>query len=174
MLPGKRISSNSPVLSRLLTNEMKQFSRYWCFGVFFGLKLELIVKCLQDLVIVSFAVAVVPSIYLLWFICVRAFMHASCLASFNLNFCISRLIHIPVFLSQNWNRSIYLLVWPEWSICQLSEAISNLSWKVIYLAIWLFHTASYLSAFLGFPLTTCILMFQAPSEAVLNKSMMQA
>ena len=36
------------------------------------------------------------------------------------------------------------------------------------------HTASYLSAFLGFPLTTCILMFQAPSEAVLNKSMVQA
>jgi hypothetical protein len=35
--------SNSPVLSRLLTNEMKQFSRYWCFGIFFGLKLEFVV-----------------------------------------------------------------------------------------------------------------------------------
>jgi hypothetical protein len=35
-------SSNSPVLSGLLTNEMKQFSRYWCFGVSFGLELELV------------------------------------------------------------------------------------------------------------------------------------
>ena len=36
-------SSNSNVLSRLLTNEM-QFSRYWCFGGFFGLELELAVR----------------------------------------------------------------------------------------------------------------------------------
>ena len=30
---------------------------------------------------------------------VHAFTHASCLASFSLDICISRLIHIPVFLS---------------------------------------------------------------------------
>ena len=41
---GEKIqSSNSPVLLRLLTNEMKQFYRHWCFGVFFcGLELELV------------------------------------------------------------------------------------------------------------------------------------
>lgn len=45
-------SSNSPVLSRLSTNDM-QFSRYWCFGVFFwGSSLSLMLG-LHDLVIVS-------------------------------------------------------------------------------------------------------------------------
>ena len=41
---GENQSSNSPVLSRLLSKEMKPFSRFWCFGVFFGLELELVVS----------------------------------------------------------------------------------------------------------------------------------
>lgn len=99
-------------------------------------------------------------------------MHASCL-QFQ-----ARLLHIKFDPYPGISRKIetgqFTCLYDRNDLCQSSEAITNLSWKAIYLAIWLSHTASYLSAFLGFPLTTSILMFQAPSEAVLNKSMIEA